>query len=175
MRLDFHYLSHVRLARHHQLVVEHALDRWLVLEQTGRWMNIDSVMRLQCPVRVATLLERSLKTMSVLYRDDVDNTHSVVEVARRDCLLHWGDIIGIWIRLNHHLHTVTQPSQLISNVARPAQTLELQKLLIAELLRIVRFGPLFPNIQQSKVIASSTNEILPRLICVQFLVFRSVK
>lgn len=54
--LDFHDLSHIRLRRHHEFVVEYSFDRRRVVEQAGRGMNIHRLVRLQRPVRVAALL-----------------------------------------------------------------------------------------------------------------------
>ncbi len=41
------------------------------------------------------------------------------------------------------------------------------------LLGIVRITPLFPNIQESEVVATRFNEVLVCLLCVEFLVLRT--
>ena len=93
-------------------------------------------------------------------------THGVVEVPSSDGLLDWSDIVRVWIALHHDLHTFAQASELIADVARSAQTLELQELLVTELLRVVRLRPLFPHVQQGEVVAACAHEILPRLVSV---------
>jgi len=134
-------------------------------------------MRLQRPVRVATLLELSLvKLNEHKYKQTADRfTYSVVEVSRRDSFLYTADIVCIRIALNDDFNTFTKPSQLIPNVSCPTETLELQELLVAELLRIIRVGPLLPNIEQREVISTRTNEILTSLVCMHFLVFRAIE
>ena len=76
-------------------------------------------------------------------------------------------------RGNHLLHWITISTLLnkpckLANVTCATQALEFQELLIAKLLGIIRLCPLFPNIQECKVIPSWTHKILPSLISMQF-------
>lgn len=102
-------------------------------------------------------------------------TNGVVEVSSGHGLLNWRDIIRVRVGLNNDLHALTQPCKLVSNITRPAETLELQELLIAELLRVVRLGPLLPNIKEREVVATWPDEVLSCLISMQLLVLWSVE
>jgi hypothetical protein len=105
----------------------------------------------------------------------MEATYRIVEIPRKNSLLNWSRIIRIRIPFDYNLHSLAQPSQLISDISCTAQRLELQELLVTELLRIVRIGPLLPYVEQCEVVSSGTNEILPGLISMQLLVLRSVE
>lgn len=102
-------------------------------------------------------------------------TYRVVKVSSSDRLLYRRDVVRVRITLNDNLYTFAQPSELVANIACPRQGLELQELLIAELLRVVGLGPLLPYVEQREVVAARPHEVLPRLVCVQLLVFRPVE
>ena len=102
-------------------------------------------------------------------------TCRVIEISRCDCLLYRCDVVGVRVALNDDFHTLAQPGKLITNIARPTQTLILQELLVAELLGVVGVRPLLPNIEQCEVITTRADEVLSGLISVQFLVLGPVE
>ena len=103
------------------------------------------------------------------------SAHRVVKVSRGDRLLNGNNIIRVRVPLNDHLHTLTQPRELIPNIPRATKTLELQKLLVTKLLRVVRVGPLFPYVEKRKMISSRAHKVLSCLIRMQLLILRSVE
>ena len=102
-------------------------------------------------------------------------SYRVVEITSSNCLLYWCDIVRVGITLNEDLDTLTESRQLIPDITGTTETLELQELFVAELLRVVRFRPLLPYVEESEVVAACADKVLPRLIGVQLLVLRPVE
>ena len=104
-----------------------------------------------------------------------ENTYSIIEIPRRNRLLHGRNIIRIWIPLDDDLHPLTQARELISDIPRSAEGFELQELFVAELLAVVGLGPLFPDVEQGEVVPAWADEVLSGLVGVELFVFGSVE
>lgn len=104
-----------------------------------------------------------------------ERTYRIVKIPGSNRLLYGCDIRRVRIAFNHNLDSFTEPGQLISNVSRSAQTLELQELFVAELLRVICLGPSFPNVEKSKVVPPAPDKILTGLVGVKFFVLRAIE
>ena len=140
-------------------------------------MNIDGMIRLQSPIRLSSFLQlclrRGFSDSSSLIGKGL--AYCVVEIPSGDGLLNGRDIICIRIRLYDNFHPFAQTGQLITNIACTVQTLVLQELLETELLTIASVRPLFPDIQQGKMVSTCTDEVLSCLVGMQLLVFGAVE
>ena len=108
------------------------------------------MVRLHCPIGVTTFRKLSLSIVEIQRkaRDlSMVQAYRVVKVAGSEGFLYRSDIVLIGVALNDDFNTLAKACQLVSNVTRTADTLELKKLLVAELLRIVGLGPLLPYIE----------------------------
>ena len=74
-------------------------------------------------------------------------TYRIVEISRSDRLLHRCDVVGVGIRLYDNFYSLAKTCELIPDVSRSVETLVLEELLIAKLLRVIRLRPLFPDVQ----------------------------
>ena len=102
-------------------------------------------------------------------------TYRIIEIPRSDRLLYGRNVCRVWIAFDYDLNSFAQSCQLITNVSRSAQTLELQKLLIAELLGIVCLGPSFPNVEKSEMVSATPDEVLSGLVGVKLFVLRAIE
>lgn len=141
-------------------------------------MYVDGVICFQRSIRVSTLLQLPLSERSSSIAEQVSQvkkTCRIVEVARGNSFLYRRDVIAVRISLNDNLDPLAQPCKLVPNISGTAYTLELQELFVAELLRVVGFGPLFPYVEQREVISSRFHKVLPGLVRVKLLVLRSIE
>lgn len=100
-------------------------------------------------------------------------THCIVKVASCNGLLDRYNII--WRTFNDHLHSVTKLRQLISDISHSAKTLELDKIFVAKLLRIIAFCPLLKDVEESKVITARLDKVFMSFISMHTLIFRTIK
>ena len=141
-------------------------------------MYVDGVICFQSSIRVSTLLQLPLSERSSSISEQVkqaEKTCRVVEVARGNSFLYRCDIIAVRIGLNNNLNPLAQPCKLVPDISGTAYTLELKELLVAELLRVVCFGPLFPYVEQREVISARFHKVLPGLVRVKLLVLGSIE
>ena len=116
-----------------------------------------------------------MSRLRVRYWEEVEQTDRIVEIPGSNRLLYGGDVRRIRIAFDHDFNSFAQASQLVTNVSCSTQTLELQELLIAELLGIIRLGPSLPNVEKSEVISTTHDEILPGLVGVKLFVLRTIE
>jgi hypothetical protein len=90
--------------------------------------------------------------------------YRIVKVPRRDRLLHRDHVAGVRISAHSQPNTLTKVNELVPHIPRTVEAPELHELLVAELLRKVRLGPLVPQIEQRKMISPRMEKILPRLV-----------
>jgi hypothetical protein len=99
-------------------------------------------------------------------------TYGIVKVTRCQRLLHRHNLI--WRALDDDLDSLAQRRQLIPDISHASQRLELHKVLVAPLLRVVALGPLLEDIQEREMIATWFDKVLMRLVGVDPFVLRSV-
>ena len=111
-----------------------------MLEKTRRRMNIHRLVRFERPVRIAALLQLGLDSKTGVQHilsntaDTKGRTHRVVKVPRSDRFLDGRDIVRVGVALHDHFDALAQARELVPDIPRTTEALELQDLLIAELL-----------------------------------------
>jgi len=97
----------------------------------------------------------------------------IVEVPSSHCFLNGYNFIGC--TFNDDFDSITQLSQLISDVADSRDRFELNEILHAPLLRVTCFRPLFEYVEKGKVISAGFDKCLVGLFGVDLLVLGSVE
>jgi len=97
----------------------------------------------------------------------------IVEVTSSHCFLNGYNFIGR--TFDNYFDSITQLSQLISDVADSRDRFELNEVLHTPLLRVACLGPLFEYVEKGEVISAGFDECLVSLFGVDLLVLGSVK
>ena len=111
-----------------------------MLEQTRRRMNVHRLVRFERPIRIAALLQLCLESVRNDLRQSSSRpvrkgkTHRVIKVSRRDRLLDGRDIVRVGVTPHDHFDALAQARELVPDIPRTTEALELQELLVAELL-----------------------------------------
>lgn len=89
--------------------------------------------------------------------------------------MYGSDIRRVGIALDHNFNSLTQPSQLVSNVSCPTQALELQELFVTELLGVICLDPSFPNVEKSEMVSTTPDKVLSGLVGVKLFVLWAIE
>lgn len=113
-----------------------------MLEKTRRRMNVHSLVGFERPIRIAASLQLCLEEVQKDSQDEhrpehdpkKKKVHRVIKVSRSNRLLDGCDIVRVGITPHDHFDALAQACELVSDIPRTTETLELQELFIAELL-----------------------------------------
>lgn len=89
--------------------------------------------------------------------------------------MYGSDISRVRIAFDHDFDPFTKPGQLVSDVSRPTQTLELQKLFVTELLGVICLDPSLPNVEKGEMVPATPHKVLSGLIGMKFFVLRAIE